>query len=319
MRGVAGEIGGYIEFEHFGGAEYHQHALALNCGRCCLSYLVKARNISSIWIPTFLCDSVVRTLEADSVSVFEYPVTHNLLPDYNRLNITENDYLYLVDYYGQLTEHDIDTACKHCNGRLIVDEAQGFFNKPLPNIDTLYTCRKYFGVPDGAYLYTNAHLDCIPPQDESHERMGFLFGRFERPSSEFYADYVANNKLFAREPIKAMSPITHNILRGIDYAEVIKCRERNFSMLDRLLGNSNNLSLRSPVGPFMYPLLVNNGALIRKQLQERKVFTPLLWPYALDKDPVAQNYALNILPLPVDQRYDENDMIYVAETVLSLL
>ena len=238
MRGAAGEIGGFIEFERYGGEELHRDAIALNCGRGCLAYVVEARGVSSIWVPSFLCDSVVALLARyPSVTVREYPVTRGLLPDYGSVSLGTNDYLYLVDYYGQLTEGDIRHAASLCDGRLIVDEAQGFFVPPMPGVDTLYTCRKFFGVPDGAYLHTTARLDRELPPDESHGRMGFLLGRFERPSSEFYDEYAANNHLFANEPVRAMSPLTHNLLRGIDYGAVARRRKQNFALLHGLLGS----------------------------------------------------------------------------------
>lgn len=320
MRGVAGEIGGFIEFERFDGPEWHGDALALNCGRSCLTYLVEARGITSIWVPSFLCDSVLGVLARyPSVSVREYPVTRGLLPDYGSIALGPDDYLYLVDYYGQLAEGDIEDAAARCEGRLVVDEAQGFFAPPVPGVDTLYTCRKFFGVPDGAYLCTTARLSRELPVDESHDRMGFLLGRFERPSSEFYAAYAENNHFFANEPIKAMSPLTHNLLRGIDYATVARRRERNFARLDALLGPVNELELTAPAGPFMYPLLVRDGERVRTALQRERIYVPLLWPYALDKDATARDLARNILPLPIDQRYDEGDMDYVAGRVLALL
>lgn len=41
---------------------------------------------------------------------------------------------------------------------IILDNTQSFFQKPISGIDTIYSCRKYFGVPDGAYLSTNILL-----------------------------------------------------------------------------------------------------------------------------------------------------------------
>lgn len=73
---------------------------------------------------------------------------------------------------------------------------------PVDGLDTLYTCRKYFGVADGAFLYSDMRLSKEIPQDESFERMHFLLGRYERSANEFYGEYVANNKLFATEPAK---------------------------------------------------------------------------------------------------------------------
>ena len=35
------EFGGYLEFEHYYGREYHKNAIALNTARNCLRYIIK--------------------------------------------------------------------------------------------------------------------------------------------------------------------------------------------------------------------------------------------------------------------------------------
>ena len=52
------EIGGYIEFEQYSGKMFHEGAVALNCARNALLYLCKAKGITKIAVPKFLCDSV---------------------------------------------------------------------------------------------------------------------------------------------------------------------------------------------------------------------------------------------------------------------
>lgn len=91
-------------------------------------------------------------------------------------------------------------ATHNLGNNVIVDNAQAYFQDPLPGIDTLYTCRKFFGVPDGAILYTDKFIK-IKQKDESYKRMNFLLGRFERTAGEFYQEYVDNNRLFKVEPI----------------------------------------------------------------------------------------------------------------------
>ena len=61
----------------------------------------------------------------------------------------------------------------------------------------------------------------------------------------------------------------------------------------------------------MYPLLLENGSEIRKHLQEQKIYIPTLWGDVFEvcrKGSLEYNYAENILPLPVDQRYGEEEM-----------
>ena len=54
------EIGGYIELDRYTLPMLHENAKALNCGRNCLAYLIRARGIKKIALPYFLCDSVKR-------------------------------------------------------------------------------------------------------------------------------------------------------------------------------------------------------------------------------------------------------------------
>ena len=149
--------------------------------------------------------------------------------------------------------------------------------------------------------------------------MNFLLGRFERSANEFYSEYSANNKFFMNEPIKKMSKITENIMKGIDYDSVINKRNQNFIYLSEKLNTINKLNIKFSVGPFAYPLYLENGSEIRKKLQEKKVYIPTLWPdvFALCKENMLEyQYAKNILPIPIDQRYGIEDMKYILEFVL---
>lgn len=113
-------------------------------------------------------------------------------------------------------------------------------------------------------------------RDESFERMHFLLGRYERSANEFYAEYTANNKLFVTEPIKKMSRLTENLLRGVDYDAIAQKRQENFDYLNIALENVNELKPTSVYGAFMYPLLIKDGAIIRKALQKEKIYIPTL-------------------------------------------
>lgn len=311
------EIGGYIEFEHYHGSLYHDRAVALNCGRSALAYLWEAKGIRELYLPYFLCDSVVNLCRKLGIGYRFYPVGPRLEPLFNQ-PLPEGAWLYLVNYYGQLTDEEI-RRWKARYDRVIVDNAQSYFQMPAADgVDTLYTCRKYFGVADGAFLYTDARLERPLEQDESHDRMHFLLGRFERPASEFYAEYAANNDFFDDEPVKQMSRLTENLLRGVDYPETEKRRKDNFAFLHRALGAYNQLEL-AVTGTFMYPFLVPGGAALRQKLQQQKIYIPTLWPSVQQwctPEMPEYHYAMDILPLPCDQRYTREDMAYMVQKIL---
>ena len=310
------EIGGYIELDTYRLPMLHEGALALNCGRNALAYLLKAREIRRLWVPAFICDSVTGVCERENVPCSFYGVGYDFLPS-GEIALGEGEWLYLVNYYSQLDNDTVAGFVKKY-GRVIVDHAQSYFQTPLPGVDTLYTCRKYFGVADGAFLYTDAVLTDALPRDESFDRMRFLLGRFERTASEFYGEYAANNELFAEEPVKRMSKLTDNLLRGIDYERVREARERNYAYLYHALEKRNGLRLADRPGTFMYPLLLKNGAAVRKELQKQKIYIPTLWPDVFDicaeGDP-EYDMAANILPLPIDQRYGPTDMEDICRAI----
>lgn len=314
------EIGGYIELDAYHLPMLHDGSVALNCGRNALAYLLRARKIKKLWIPRFICDSVTGVCEREGVPYSLYSIGFDFLPA-QEITLGDNEWLYFVNYYSQIDNGKISEYVRKYQ-RVIVDNVQSYFQPVIPGVDTIYTCRKYFGVSDGAFLYTDAVLEEKISQDESFERMRFLLGRFERPASEFYGEYVANNDLFATEPIKRMSKLTENLLHAIDYEAVRKRRTENFRLLDAWFRNKNRLNLITPSGAFMYPLYIENGGIIRRKLQEKGIYIPTLWPDVFDicqKTDLEYDMAQNILPLPVDQRYDNEDMEYLAKEVLKCI
>lgn len=315
------EIGGYFELERFGSSSYHPLALPLNCGRGCLAYLVELRSISAVWIPDYLCDSVPALLMREGAEVKTYKIGEGFRPHYD-FKVADGEWLLLVDYFGQLKDYDVEKAREVSQGRLIVDESHGFFRSAWQGTDTIYTCRKWFGVADGAYLYTKdgGGFCHALPLDESHERMGFLMGRFERTASEFFAESKANNTLFAHEPAKRMSRITANLLSAVDYGSVATRRKENWLLLAEALGDENLLSLDEPEVPFMYPLILEgvDAGEVRKRLAQMKVYVPKLWPNVeneSDSSSIAYRYARDIILMPVDQRYGVEDMDYLLHAL----
>lgn len=312
MEVLSLEIGGYIEFPHYTGSVFHKQAIALNCARNCLAYVIEAKHIKKMSIPKFLCGSVERKCREMNVEVSYYSIGMDFMPE--NLKIHNDEWLYLVNYYGQISNDKIKALEKKYNN-LIVDNVEAFFQLPLEDVDTIYTCRKYFGVPDGGYLYTDTFVERTLEEDKSADRMRHLLGRFENTASEFYSTYKENESVFKNLPLRKMSKITDNIMRSYNYDKIKNIREQNYMCLNEKLSEYNKLSLNLPEGAFMYPLYISNGCDVRKKLQEKNIYIPILWPDVLnicDKNELEYDMAENILPLPCDQRYGVETMKYLA-------
>lgn len=302
------EIGGYIELDSYTGSMLHEDGIKLNSGRNALEYLILSKGIKKLLFPKFMCDSCEKVLKMNNVAVRYYLIGLDFKPvDVDR---DEDEFLYIVNYYGQLS---IDYLLS-LGENVIVDNAQAYFNEPIESFDTIYTCRKFFGVPDGAVLYTSAMLEKDLKMSESFEKMYHLLGRYERTASEFYNEFSKREEAFINEPLMKMSKLTENLLHGIDYDKIEQRRTDNFIFLNEELSKINKLNLSVPKGAFMYPLYIENGSTIRKKLQQEKIYIPILWPSVFEicqENELEYDMANNVLPLPIDQRYREEDMRYM--------
>ena len=127
---------------------------------------------------------------------------------------------------------------------------------------------------------------------------------------------------FYDEPVKGMSRLTQNLLRGIDYEQVCRSRNANYTILEQSLQTQNHLHLRSQKGPFVYPFYCPDGVQIRRKLADQKIFVPTYWNNVLKELPresLEYNYAANILPLPCDQRYNTEDMRRIISVLNQLM
>ena len=144
------EIGGFFELELSGESHYHKDALALNSARNCLKYIIEARHIRKIFIPAYCFHSLLEPITCNKINYQFYHVKNSfeleILP-----KLENGQHLLYENYYG-LKSRYIKYLHSIYGDRLIVDNTQAFFEKPIDNVDTFYSPKKFFGVPDGGYL-----------------------------------------------------------------------------------------------------------------------------------------------------------------------
>lgn len=270
------EIGGYLQAEQYFGDEYHKKSIALNTARNCLRYLIRKNDIKRLFMPKYLCNCITDVCEQENVEIIFYNITESLKPRID--DYIENSYVYIINYFGQL-DNEYLRNLKYRFANLIIDNVQSFFQNPITGVDTIYTCRKYFGVSDGAYLYTNTGMKVTGIlKDYSYDRLKYLAGRFEKLGNIFFDDFHKNEELLSTENIKFMSDMTHNILRSINYEFVKNRRTQNYNYLFDKLEKINTLDLKRIEGAFAYPLYIENGNKLKRKLIEQKIYVPTLWP-----------------------------------------
>lgn len=314
------EYGGYIEMEHYKGEMLHADGYHVNCGRSCLALVLKHLNITKVYIPFLNCGSIKAMIERMGIKWEYYRIKSDFTPLFD-FEMKEGEFLYIINYYGQINEY-ISILDKRCN--LIIDYAQSFFEEPSVRNITIYTCRKFFGVADGAFLFSP--FKDIPLEEYEREkvadRMRFLVGRYEENAGDFFQEYKDNNEYFDSASIKRMSLVTENILRSLDYEHIRKQRTDNMAYVDERLSGYNKLAVKRIEGAFAYPLFVDDADMIRREAICRKIYIPILWPEVLelcDTNSVEYQYSNEILPIPVDQRYSKEDMEEICNTLEEII
>jgi len=301
-------IGGYFELELRKGKEYHNGAIRLNSGRNAFEYILRAREYKKVYLPYFTCDVMLEPILKLKLKYEFYRINEQLEPifDFNKIGADET-FLY-TNYFG-IKGLQVIKISKNCPN-LIVDNSQAFFEKPLAGIDTFYSPRKFFGVPDGAYLYTDKLIQIELDRDNSVNRFSHLIKRIEEGAETGYSDFIANNDSIKGQPIKSMSALTRALLDNIDYNKVIRTRKRNFQFFYNYLKNLNNFKLSEVADsvPMIYPFRTTDKKL-KSKLIENKIFVATYWPNILNwcnENMLEYTLTEQIIPLPIDQRYDAN-------------
>lgn len=310
-------IGGYFSLELPKHEEYHKNAIRLNTGRNCLEYILRVRKYSKVYIPYYTCDVIFEPFHKLDVN-YEFYHINQEFEIADDIQLKAGEALLYTNYYG-LKQRYVECLAEKYGQQLIIDSTQAFYAKPIEGIDTFYTCRKFFGVPDGAYLYTDQLLDDEFEQDESFERMTFLLKRIDLGAEAGYADFREQSRLLVGQPIKRMSKLTERLMQSIDYQWVAKRRRENFKLLHQALEGSNQYYAQLPADavPMVYPYLAERKNL-RDGLIKKRIYVARYWPNVLEwttKDDLEYMFAVQTQYLPVDQRYEVEDMKRILEVI----
>ncbi len=313
-------IGGYFELELNKEGEYHnRRVLRLNSGRYAFEYILRAKNYRKVYLPYYTCDVMLEPINRLKLEYEFYHIDTTFRPVFDYSQIRAQEVFVYNNYYG-ICDKQVAEISQKCKSS-IIDNSQAFFSEPLTDIDTFYSARKFFGLPDGAYLYTNKELNTKLEQDISYQRFEHLLGRIDIGPEQFYKFSKENDKKLSEGKIKTMSNLTFRLLNSINYNKVAATRIENFSYLNDRLNKLNKISidLHEHVVPMLYPFVVENGNLLRKYLQDNKIFTPIYWPNVnkwITKEEKWEKQLYNqMIALPIDQRYSSKDMETISKLI----
>ena len=316
------EYGGFFELELLtkDDREYHSTAIKLNSGRNGLKSLLESRLVSKVYLPYYTCDALLEPINRLNIPHEYYFINENFQPIFTK-QLEENEVFLYVNYFG-IHLHNV-TQVIHNYKNAIIDNTQAFFQSPMQGEDTFYSPRKFFGVPDGGYLYTNRKLNQVVERDESYQRCEFLLKRIDTSAQASYEIFKRNEENLNYQDIKQMSKLTQRILNQINYDEVMKIRNENFLYLHQHLSEYNEIKINTDniKGPLVYPFLLSRNKL-REDLIKNKIYVATYWQEVLNKveeNSFESKLARSLLPLPIDQRYSVTDMDVIIFHIINYI
>lgn len=304
-------IGGYFGLELQSGNHYHSgsNCVKLNTGRNSLEYILKVNNYSKIYLPYFTCDVLLEPLAKLDKSYDFYHVDENLEPIFDYDKVQQNELFLYTNYFGLKDEYVKILSTININ--VVIDNAQSFFSKPLNGMDTIYSARKFVGVADGAYLYSNTLDNDVIKKDFSGGRLSHLITRLDKSAEAGYAEFAINDSSLVGQPILQMSRFTDCVLQSLDYDIIKEKRLENYNFLHSNLNTQNKFKVLKNTSqiPMVYPFWTNDVSL-RQRLLSSQIYCAKYWPNVKNWNGsfLECEMAENIIHLPIDQRYSIEDM-----------
>lgn len=305
-------IGGYFGLECGNTPMYYSDGIYLNNCRNAIRYFIKAFGIRQIHIPFYTCHVVEEAIAQEKCKVLKYHLDKNLMP---LGQFPKNDFIIYNNYFGVLGKNIDELTTVYPN--LIIDNAQAFYSTPECRA-AVYSPRKFFGLPDGGILRGNDIPDLHLEIGQSINVTSHLLKRIEFGAQAGYPDFITNDSELDKYPIQTMSRLTQALMGNINYEGIKSKRLDNFNYLRNHLNSDFPIAMSCDDVPLVYPFMIENGSEIREALINKNIFCARYWPNVMDTcstNSLEYGFARNIIALPIDQRYGEEDMNRIIDVI----
>ena len=315
--------GGYFELElKKGCCLYHDNLYRTKSGRASLVSILNFLRPTLVHIPFYTCNSLLEPFEELDLAYSFYEINSQLEPAVLP-ELLPGEYFLYVNYMDVKSALVNQLSAKY-KDRFIADCTQAFFVKGNGVSWYFNSCRKFFGVPDGSYLYVpeGVQLPEIQPANEDYTT-DHLVKRFNGHVREGFVSFQQNEEL-AGAGHSGMSRLSEYLLSNIDFNDVIRKRRENYIYLHERLKEFNTFhaELTTDQVPISYPLVLKQK-IDKSPMFARDIFIPTFWKDTQERE--VEGYAFEkaftdlLWPLPIDQRYNTEDMELLYQALISTI
>lgn len=310
-------------------------------GRSAIRLAVDRLSPDTVWLPSYLCTSIVDAIRDLDSTIRFYPVSYELEAGARSWldDLEENHLVLVIDYFGFPFDRNVCTEVRHRGAWLMLDACQALYSVPKPDFAdfAVYSPRKFVGVPDGGVLsivsaraeaaeFQEAALD-HSPADWWFDSLRSLMLRREfdlRGGDRSWYELFGRCEENAPAGYYAISDFSQAVLdRSVNYRADAQARRTNFKYLaDKLRAVALYKQLPEAVVPLGFPVRTADRDRVRQGLFGDSIYPPVHWPLgAYVPDEFAESHRLeaDIMTIPCDQRYGREDMERVVASVEKLM
>lgn len=313
-------IGGVFAPETpYGDAAPHPDALALSTGRACLAVMLQTLRPQAVYVPFYTCNSVYQPFVERRIPLRFYALDARLRPQAPP-TLQTDEYFLWTNYFGVGGRDLADIAARY-GDRLLIDDTHAFFAGRREGLWSFNSARKFFGVPDGAYLFAPTPLTVAAPRFSPAPSRHAHLARAGDWAAAYQAEAAYEATLDA--VVRRISRVGERLLRGVDFARAAQIRRENFAVLHTHLAATNRLALDpAPTDiPFCYPYLptaaIDRGALAQRQIFALPLWQDVIWR-AVEGYAWERQLSRRLLALPIDPRYGPVQMHRLVATIMDL-
>ena len=279
-----------------------------------------------VWMPSYFCGHVLKDVGERASAFSYYEVGYYLnLPSLAWVDeVQVNDLVVITNYFGFPSDPECEKRVKERGAWLLVDACQALLSE---NIDqfadfVLYSPRKFLGVPDGGVLIINNEIpdDLFTLKKAPTEwwlkafTASVLRGEYDRHGGDRrWFKLFQETEVTAPIGAYAMSELSRKMLQySFDYGLIAERRVANYELLAAQLGEFALFpALPEGVVPMGFPIHITDRDRIRQIFFSHNIYPPVHWQIAgivPDKFHDSHRLSAEIMTLPCDQRYGEQDM-----------
>ncbi|WP_373938100.1 hypothetical protein L0990_01050 [Vibrio kanaloae] len=312
-------IGGYnqLSLQSFGSG-FGEDIYNYQSARAALYSFCSAQNIKEIYVPNYICDSIFPALKSLGIRIYFYSINDNLLPEkFPIIKNTKSSKVLIVNYFGLLSEELKEIVMKEPEA-FIVDNSQALFNDHLEGATSIYSPRKFLGLPDGGFLKTSEKIKLPTTLYDASKKIGHLLLRAAGDVQGGYEQFLEAEKALECYLPKKMSLISSFLIECNNFKKIKECRQYNYNELNSKFKSINRLSFKfTNQVPLCYPLKLDfNVSHICKELVGEKIYLPRYWDNKSNGS-LGQDIFHKTLFLPVDERIDEMNISKLISLVES--